>query len=144
MNRFNFLPGSGWLCEFAYLGKLTAGSFIFSIPLVVATITDTNSNSLKLITPFNIIICSIVVLSLFILLPTALYISYTPVGSDTVLGFQGRYLIPLFPVLFGLCLNFKIKNIISVSLYNRCILGYCQIVLLIDTFIILTSKLSVY
>lgn len=44
-----------------------------------------------------------------ILIATILYISWTPVGKERVLGLQGRYFIPIAPILFLLLYNDKFK-----------------------------------
>ncbi len=41
------------------------------------------------------------------LIITALYISFNSVGSSSIAGVQGRYLLPLLLPFFALCLNFK-------------------------------------
>lgn len=47
-----------------------------------------------------------------ILIATILYISWTPVAKERVLGLQGRYFIPIAPIFFLLLDNdkFKLKN----------------------------------
>jgi uncharacterized membrane protein len=58
-----------------------------------------------------------------ILIATILYISWTPVGKDMILGLQGRYFIPIAPLLFLLLYNskfqVKVKNIgMIIALYS--------------------------
>lgn len=58
-----------------------------------------------------------------ILIATILYISWTPVAKDRILGLQGRYFIPIAPVLFLLLYNskfqVKVKNIgMIITLYS--------------------------
>lgn len=57
------------------------------------------------------------------LIATILYISWTPVGKEIILGLQGRYFIPIAPLVFLLLYNnkFKIKVInidIIIVLYS--------------------------
>lgn len=50
------------------------------------------------------------VLSYVLVVMVALYLTWTPYGSDTVAGIQGRYFIPVLPLLF-LCLENSIVTV---------------------------------
>ena len=89
--------------------------YIFLFLIFFVFLTDNHNNTLSnqqktIILAINAIIV--------ILIWTALYLSYTPVGENTIFGVQDRYFLPLlFPTL--LCLQFKnIKNTISPRKYN--------------------------
>ena len=97
-----------YMQNYAYLsyGFECPFMIISEVLLVVISVLDSGNkqrNKVLISTGIFGIFCSI------ILIASALYISYTPVGLDTINGCQSRYLIPLvFPVayLFG----FQIKK----------------------------------
>ena len=62
---------------------------------------------------------------------TALYLDFTAVGSNTILGCQNRYLIPvLFPTFYCLFYNkIEIKENIKLWIYRISILTLCIIYL---------------
>jgi uncharacterized membrane protein len=51
---------------------------------------------------------AIVSIGIFLLIELALWTSWTPIGSATILGVQGRYFIPILPVLLILTRNSKL------------------------------------
>lgn len=85
----------------AYLGSgnpvIWGAMFCVTIFLAV---TDTRADS-KLMDRWPVrVFVAIILLVTLVLAMTALYISFTPVGLDTINGFQGRYFLPLlFPLL---------------------------------------------
>ena len=50
-----------------------------------------------------------------ILIATILYISWTPVAKNRVFGLQGRYFIPLAPILFLLLYIYTNKILIQIN-----------------------------
>lgn len=113
----SFEQSSGFMNFLAYLGMSDHHLVLLALLTGVA-LTDKNeydqltSNVLfKSITSF---FCFIAVL----LVVTALYISFTAVGSDSVAGCQPRYLLPLvFPFIFVIGFP-KIKNNVNKAIYN--------------------------
>ena len=72
------------------------------------------------------IILSIVVTNI-VLIFTLLYITWTSLDSDVIQGIQGRYFIPLSPLVFLLLYNQKIKlNFKKIGLAIACYLLFCQ------------------
>lgn len=57
------------------------------------------------------------------LMASALYVSYTAVGSETVAGCQGRYLLPLIVPFLSLFFNSKMRNENSRALYSLVVLS---------------------
>jgi uncharacterized membrane protein len=108
---------SGFVTFFAYHGFIK-GFFLVVITLIIVVFTDknkydTHTSSLKV---RGLIIC--IFLITVALICTALYISYSPVKSDSIAGVQDRYLIPLlFPLLYvlGSC---RIRNPFNKNIYN--------------------------
>ena len=66
------------------------------------------------------------------LVATALYVTFTPVASDTIQGIQGRYLAPLIVPILLLVKNKKISCDIKREIFNY-ILIWCMVVPLIFT-----------
>ncbi|WP_148566885.1 DUF2142 domain-containing protein [Acetobacterium paludosum] len=100
MTQKEYLLG-GASVSLAYIGYLGRDALliVFFMLFLISGIDTDNSTSIIKIRDRGIIfmVCLLTVgLSM-----TALYITFTPVKNTTVLGFQGRYLIPLiFPFLF--------------------------------------------
>ncbi len=103
---FNFLKGylnpmnaGGFTTFFAYLGSFQGFQILLAI-MAIVTLTDRSEYDKK---TTNLTRLSIVVafFASVVLISTALYVSFTPVGSPIINGVQPRYLIPiLFPFLF--------------------------------------------
>ncbi|SEG09742.1 DUF2142 domain-containing protein [Lachnospira multipara] len=120
----SYLPyevtGSQYLSFFAYLGRVNN----FTLPLLTIVVTaflDRNMTDNKYIA-FRIA-TYIAIFASIILVATALYVSFTPVGYNTVNGCQPRYLLPLlFPFYLLLVpngkidINYKKLSLVSVSL----------------------------
>ena len=87
----------------AYIGDLAKSAGIVSwTMLIFLAFFDNDSKSSQLVMRDRGFIFLMCLLTLVISM-TALYATFTPVGNEMVLGFQGRYLIPLiFPCLFML------------------------------------------
>ena len=85
----------------AYMGNLGRNTQIISwLMLLFVALFDVSDKSSLLVMKDRGIILFMCLITL-VLTMTALYVTFTPVGNDTVMGFQGRYVIPLiFPVLF--------------------------------------------
>jgi uncharacterized membrane protein len=87
---------------FSYLGQ---GSIAREIPIAIVLATavlDKNGTKGKTVAMIIVTVSSFFV-TVF-LVATAMYISFTPVGLNTVLGCQYRYLIPvLFPLFYMIC-----------------------------------------
>lgn len=100
-----------------YLGK-TRCHIIGLILLLFVVFTDKNQNdNWKGCGKVRFVMCGLV-FGTIILIATALYIAFTPVGYGTILGCQQRYVLPLvFPmaILLGSC---RIRNDINKNLYN--------------------------
>ena len=98
--------------------------------LIIVAVTDKNKEDSWYSYRFVSLATIFVVLTIIVLMATALYISYTPVGLNTVLGLQPRYLLPLgFPLLVMLGSG-NIRNFINRRLYNGCVIGLSGFILL--------------
>lgn len=109
-----------YLVNFSYYG-VGRGFVINYLALLVAAVIDNRRNSCKCgwIIKAEVIVAALMQAAL---IATAFYMAYTPVGANTILGCQGRYLLPvLLPVLYFVFENKlevkeKVLKILSVVL----------------------------
>lgn len=102
---------------FAYLGILNSRfSWMACVPILilVATVAFGSQTRSSFVNRYQSIFALVLVTISVVLVATALYVSFTPVGYYTVNGCQPRYLIPLvFPALFFgrvLCAGFPERD----------------------------------
>ena len=119
--------------DFAYIEtpSLNPNSNLYFILIAIfffVFFTDNALNTLNKKSRLLILLANILVI-LFIW--TALYLSYTPVGSITINGVQDRYFLPLlFPMFIALQLK-NIKNNIDPKFYNTIVVSIPTIVMLL-------------
>lgn len=113
----------GWLNKSLSQGLLVS----FLILLLVSTITENGEKSpIHSIERLNLLLVALIS-SLCVMV--ALLIDWTPLGSDVVMGLQGRYFLPAFPCILFALMNDRIKIDYSVKRWIPMI----QIVLLFQT-----------
>ncbi|MBR2833494.1 MAG: DUF2142 domain-containing protein [Bacilli bacterium] len=117
---------------FAYIGNVSNNLYIMLLIIIIfVALIDTNDFYLKI---KHRIIILFVLLVVIALIWTALYLSFTPVGLNTINGVQSRYFIPLlYPFIMILQIN-KIKNKISDEKLNFVILLLLSIISLINIY----------
>lgn len=134
------------MTNLAYLGDLSSfypySPGLTPLFCVAVSILDSNKQSTELVTAPRRIWSLVLVLVTIALICTALYVSFTPVSSDTIAGVQARYLLPLLPVFGVFVMNFKSiyqgeKNRLSAG-----ILGLSGIVVALTTWLLLVSRFS--
>ena len=84
-----------------------------SLPLVILILvaaTDLNEHSFRYAKWRYRVAGSLLLVGTSALMASALYVSYTAVGSNTIEGCQGRYLLPLVIPFLALFFNSKIIN----------------------------------
>ena len=75
------------------------------------------------------------------LIATALFINFTPVGSQTILGCQSRYIIPLLAPLLLLVTGQR-KNIIKEkNTYNGFVLLTATAATMMDVYTVIITKM---
>lgn len=125
----NFLSGylsiaqsASYTNFFAYLGYSSLGGLPLVMLMLVA-VTDSGPANY----PYALWRYRLGALALLCgtsaLIASALYVSFTVVGSDTVSGCQGRYLLPLLLPFLALFFNSRIKNENSRAQYNMVVLA---------------------
>lgn len=107
---------------------------ITTIAFLIVILLDVNPNRIKTISVFTSgvfgIFCAV------ILVASALYISFTPVGCTTVYGCQFRYLTPLvFPFTYLACVNLKNRK----SIINKNVLTLGSVLFMVVTFMVWTG-----
>lgn len=124
----------GFITFFAYLG--TFKKYLFALALIIlgiVTFTDKNKFDQKTAS-WKVRLAVIgTYLATVAIICTVLYISYTPVRYETILGVQPRYLIPLiFPLLFILGSS-RVENSIRRGFYNTVIFALVAYIFLQGT-----------
>lgn len=94
----SYIGEFGWLDTYAPIRVY----FIFPIVFVLILLFD---NGIKLRIRERLIFL-ITFIGLIGLVMTALYVIWTPLGSNNILGVQGRYFIPIAPLILYIC-NWK-------------------------------------
>lgn len=94
---------SDYMTKFAYLGGVP-GVLCLTVLLAVVTLTDKTEEE-KGAYPVPARLYAVpMVLGEIALIATAMYLSFTPVGNEAILGCQPRYLLPLlYPLCSILC-----------------------------------------
>ena len=112
LNYLSINNAVSYASGFGYLGALSDMG-IFIVLMIVCTIIDRNKYDYYS-TKTKIKLANIVIFLIIIsMIPTALYISYTPVASSTINGCQPRYIVPLLFPLLATIGTYKIKNYLS-------------------------------
>ena len=116
---------------FGYLGESSVQIVSFAL-LLFAAVTDKNeSDQWKGYRRAGICTTGLSLLTIM-LIATALYISYTPVGLQTINGCQPRYLIPLMFAFFALIGSNQWKHRIPAGLCNSVVIGGTTVLLFVD------------
>ena len=90
--------GSGTLTALGYIGKIMpdVNNTIYIITLIyLLYVTFTNGLDKKIVPKSIKVVLFILIFGISLLIPTALYLSFTEVGSNTIQGVQARYYISL-------------------------------------------------
>ena len=116
----------GYIVNFAYLG-LGGGEYVFIALLAVTALTDKKKCDIHAYNFISRLAVVGIFFGLSAVIATALYVAFTPVGYETVLGCQPRYLIPmLYPMLSIIGIGFD--NKINRTFYNTVVLVACAAV----------------
>lgn len=133
VNQFNnYFLGKDILGNYSYMGLIDNNLyFSFLVLLLFVLFTEETNKTLNLKNKFIILLG---IIGIILLIWTALYLSFTPVGLNTINGVQPRYFIPLLLPLFCLLKIDKIKNNISLKIYNTIILGFSAMIVIISLY----------
>ena len=113
----NPLNASSYLINYAYLGNLqyvlsvaNPAFFCGIVPFGVLFffgLFSGNKTSVQRVSPLSSLWCLFLLICSIVLVATALYVSFTPVGKNTVDGCQFRYLLPLLIPFFTCVTNVR-------------------------------------
>lgn len=130
-----------YISNLAYVGYGTGHITMLSL-FVVAAFTDKNQYDLNnryiFVKCFNVLL----LLGMAVLLATAFYIDFTPVGSDYISGCQGRYLTPMLLPVTLVIGSGLINNKMNRTLYNYLIFVPCCAVVLSTVAVSFISRLG--
>lgn len=100
--------------SYLYAGSAFLGSLFLLLLLLVAVCDRTREDGFDLSSrPIPKLTSLLSVLAAAMLVATALYVSFTPVGADTVLGCQFRYFFPLFPIFLYFIGSVRLRSFVS-------------------------------
>lgn len=128
----NMFIGVGAIGMYAYIGYINTNLYIISlIFLIFVFITDIGKSELNIVKR-GVIILSI--LAIILLIWTALYLSFTPVGLNIINGVQPRYFLPLL-FIFGICVHSqKIKCNMKQNFYDLLVFTIPSFILMISIY----------
>lgn len=135
--------------NFAYAGKYT-GTALYLIPVFLCFITvtqgsmDNGENDTAALPEdrkwLGLLPMKIgIVITAFLsecLIWTALYLAFNPVGAERIAGVQGRYLIPFAYLTMLLFYNKKIKCHLTLSTYNRIVIGGAAFITFLSAYMV--------
>lgn len=144
-NYLTLIGSDGYTISFAYLGQLQFAipwfAMFSTILLLLIALTDVDSVSEKFARiPYAAWTTFLFLISVCLIV-TSLYVSFTPVGLDTVNGCQHRYLLPLIFPLFAFCLNLKMKNEINRKVYNLSAISLSTVPMVLCCWYLVASKI---
>ena len=116
---------------YSFFNLVSETFYIILFTLLFVGFTDTENNCLK---KYHRVLLFVALLGIILLIWTALYLSFTPVGFNTINGVQPRYFIPfIFPLM--ICIQSKdIQNKINERKYNSIIFVVMSFAVLLSIF----------
>lgn len=132
-NYLSIPNSANYTSFFAYLGMSSWGSLPIIILAIIA-VTDSNECNFSYAKWRYRVAALLLLVGTSALMASALYVSYTAVGSSTIEGCQGRYLIPLVLPFLALFFNSKMRNDNPRAGYNYTVLAVSFLVLASTTF----------
>lgn len=127
----SYMLGNSTLINFAYLGVSNNNAGYAAIALILfALFTDSVRDDKFGFKPAAKIYVFAILFSVICLVWTALYVAFTPVGEDQILGVQSRYYLPLIVPILYMIRTTKIETKISPLVLNRIVFAGCAFVAL--------------
>lgn len=130
----------GYMSSFAYIG---IGAFwIIPLALLIITALTDADKKLKFKIPAFTRFCSVILfVGMVVLIATAFYLDFTPVGHDEIFGCQPRYIIPLLAPLILLVTGQRIDIIKNKGVYNGIVLAGSSVAVMLDTYTQIITKM---
>lgn len=123
----------GYISNFAYLGQGKLW-IVFAVMLLVVSLTDANKTITFKIPKYMKFLSVLLFISSAVLIASALYISFTPVGAETINGCQPRYLIPLLAPLLLIFTGQRFNLFKNKKRYNGWVLGILATTVMMETY----------
>lgn len=123
VDRDNFFFGNLLFLNLAELGILTDKWSALLIPLFIILCFNKDENRKShVLEKWDVIVVSFSIVVTIALVWLALYLSFTPVGSETIVGVQARYYMPLIYLLVALIPNVKTFFHVEKEIMERIVL----------------------
>ena len=131
----NPLNSFEYTLQFGYMGSLGDDrfSFLAVLPLfvvIMVSMLDSNRLSTSLCTWKTRFVALLVFGVCVALVATSMYVAFTTVGSTSIAGVQGRYLLPIIFPFIAFFFNVKVENNMNEMIFNMlpicffCFLGF--------------------
>lgn len=130
MDYFSLGNMAEYINNFAYYGMAGFGAQICTVLMIVVACTDKNEFDINASRWYLKVYMVITFVATSALMASAMYISFTPVGLNTINGCQPRYLIPLIYPLLATIGSGKITNKMNRYIYNYAVLGLMSLTVL--------------
>jgi len=132
----SYFCGTGTYTNFAYLGQIYFNicAYLTIIVIMFSVFTDASKNDKFTFKRSSKIYILLLIFATMCLIWTALYIAFTPVGSNFINGVQSRYYLPLVIPLLFMVRSSKIETSIRPITLNRIVFGICIFICLFSTY----------
>ena len=132
----SYFCGTGTYTNFAYLGQIYFNicAYLVIIVIMFSVFTDAPRNDRFTFKRSSKIYILFLIFASMCLIWTALYISFTPVGSNFINGVQSRYYLPLVIPLLFMVRSSKIETSIRPDILNRIVFGICIFICMFSTY----------
>lgn len=144
---FNFLKqylafGSTkeYISNFAYLGMGTHGIRIMTLLLLVS-LTDTSDRVSFKVPLYMKGLAILLFFGMVAVIATALYIDFTPLYAETILGCSPRYIIPLLTPVLLLATGKRFNLFDNKALYNGVVLSYTTFLVMLEVYNVIIVRM---
>ncbi|HLM60491.1 MAG TPA: DUF2142 domain-containing protein, partial [Pyrinomonadaceae bacterium] len=114
MVLYNYFNYRGYYIR-TFFGQLTwldlyVPAYLIVFYCILTIITAALDKNLEIsVSKFNKLIFSVIIIGTAALISALLYMTWSQIHGDTIEGIQGRYFIPIAPLIFLLCYNKKFQ-----------------------------------
>jgi len=132
----SYFCGTGTYTNFAYLGQIYFNicAYLTIIVMAFSVLTDAVKDDQYTFKRSSKIYILALIFATICLIWTALYISFTPVGSNFINGVQSRYYLPLVVPLLFMLRSSKIETSIKPITLNRIVFSLCIFICMYTTY----------
>lgn len=134
VKSLSFSDMHGYMINYAYLGFGTGAEYIIFL-LMFTTITDKSKCDRYSSTLWTRSVAVVLYVGIFFIIATALYIVFTPLYSQEILGVQPRYIVPLLFPLLSVIAPTGIITVRNRKVYNMFVLAAASAILLYNNYL---------